>query len=335
MRALVCKSWGEPSESLEIQTLPDPKAGWMQVVVKMIASPINPSDLLTIRNQYGRQPALPFVPGFEGVGRVVSGGGLLSGGGPLAWRVMGKRVAVIAADGGAWADHCVIPAIRAIPLPDSIPTDQAASFFVNPATAWAMVRNVLGVRPGDLLIQSAAAGAVGQMILGLSKHLGFGVIHVVRREDQAAQLRQMGAREVIVGQGEELVPMIKKMVGSRTCRFGLDAIGGETGSAILKSLGRHGILLSYGRLSGQPIPVEPGTLLDGMKRIQGFWLSEWMKDQNKLTLWRLFGRLTKLISSGVIQTPPGPVFSMENHKQAVEEAAKAGKTGKVLLRFDQ
>lgn len=329
MRALVCKSWGEPAESLEIQTLPDPKAGWSQVVVKMIASPINPSDLLTIRNQYGRQPALPFVPGFEGVGRVVSGKG------PLAWRVMGKRVAVIAADGGAWADHCLIPAIRAIPLPDSIPTDQAASFFVNPATAWAMVRNVLGVRSGDLLIQSAAAGAVGQMILGLSKHLGFGVIHVVRREDQAAQLRQMGAKEIVVGQGDELVPIIKKMIGSRTCRFGLDAIGGETGSAILKSLGRHGILLSYGRLSGEPIPVEPGTLLDGMKRIQGFWLSEWMKDQNKLTLWRLFGRLTKLISSGVIQTPPGPIFSMENHKLAVVEAAKAGKTGKVLLRFDQ
>ena len=328
MRALVCKSWGDPSEALEIQSLPDPKAAWGQVVVRMIASPINPSDLLTIRNLYGRQPALPFVPGFEGVGRVISGKG------PLAWRVMGRRVAVIAAEGGAWADQCLIPAIRAIPIPDSIPDDQGASFFVNPATAWAMVRNVLGVRSGDLLIQSAAAGAVGQMVLGLSKHLGFEAIHVVRREDQAAQLRDLGAREVIVGQGDELVPLIKKLIGSRTCRFGLDAIGGETGSAILKSLGRHGILLSYGRLSGQPIPVEPGTLLDGMKRIQGFWLSEWMKDQNKLTLWRLFGRLTKLISSKVIQTPTGPVFPIENHKHAVAEAAKTGKSGKVLLRFD-
>ena len=152
MRALVCKSWGDPSEALEIQSLPDPKAAWGQVVVRMIASPINPSDLLTIRNLYGRQPALPFVPGFEGVGRVISGKG------PLAWRVMGRRVAVIAAEGGAWADQCLIPAIRAIPLPDSIPDDQGASFFVNPATAWAMVRNVLGVRSGDLLIQSAAAG---------------------------------------------------------------------------------------------------------------------------------------------------------------------------------
>ena len=138
---------------LEIQSLPDPKAAWGQVVVRMIASPINPSDLLTIRNLYGRQPALPFVPGFEGVGRVISGKG------PLAWRVMGRRVAVITPEGGAWADQCLIPAIRAIPLPDSIPDDQGASFFVNPATAWAMVRNVLGVRSGDLLIQSAAAGA--------------------------------------------------------------------------------------------------------------------------------------------------------------------------------
>lgn len=329
MRALVCNSWGDPSETLEIQAKPDLMPAWGQVVVNMIASPINPSDLLTIRNLYGRQPSLPFVPGFEGVGRVVSGKG------PLAWRVMGKRVAVIAADGGAWAEQCLIPAIRAIPLPDSIPDEQAASFFVNPATAWAMVTNVLGVRPGELLIQSAAAGAVGQMILGLSKHLGFKVIHVVRREDQAAQLLELGATDVIVGQGEELVAKLKGKLDGRTCRHGLDAIGGETGSAILKSLGRHGVMLTYGRLSGQPIPVEPGTLLDGMKRIQGFWLSEWMKDQSKLSLWLLFNRLAKLIGKGVIKTPPGPVFPLERHQEAMREAAKAGKAGKVLLRFGQ
>jgi NADPH:quinone reductase-like Zn-dependent oxidoreductase len=310
-----------------METRPNPTAGPGQVVVEMIASPINPSDLLTIRNQYGRQPQLPFVPGFEGVGKVISGRGI------MAWRVLGKRVAVIAADGGAWQEQCVIPAIRAIPIPDSIPDDQAASFFVNPATAWAIVNNVLKIRRGEVVIQSAAAGAVGQMIQGLAKHIGFEVIHIVRRDEQAKCLKDLGAASVVVGQGDELVPALKNVLAGRHCRMGLDAIGGATGAAILKSLGRHGTLVSYGRLSGEPIPVDPGTLLDGMKSIQGFWLSEWMKDQNKLTLWRLFGKLAGLISRGILHSPTGSVFQAEEFREAVAEAGRLGKGGKVLIRF--
>ena len=327
MRALVCNSWGDPQSALSLETRPNPTAGPGQVVVEMIASPINPSDLLTIRNQYGRQPQLPFVPGFEGVGKVISGRGI------MAWRVLGKRVAVIAADGGAWQEQCVIPAIRAIPIPDSIPDDQAASFFVNPATAWAIVNNVLKIRRGEVLIQSAAAGAVGQMIQGLAKHIGFEVIHVVRRDEQANCLKQLGASTVVVGQGEPLVTALREALAGRHCRMGLDAIGGTTGAAILKSLGRHGTLVSYGRLSGDPIPVDPGTLLDGMKSIQGFWLSEWMKDQSKLTLWRLFGTLAGLISRGVLHSPTGAIFQAENFRDAVSEAGRIGKEGKVLIRF--
>lgn len=327
MRALVCNSWGDPQSVLTLEDLPSPTAGSGEVVVQMIASPINPSDLLTIRNQYGRQPRLPFVPGFEGVGKVISGSGI------MAWRVMGKRVAVIAAEGGAWQEKCVIPAIRAIPIPDSIPDDQAASFFVNPATAWAIVNNVLKIRRGEVLIQSAAAGAVGQMIQGLSRHIGFEVIHVVRREEQATCLKKLGATSVVVGQGESLIPALHQALAGRHCRMGLDAIGGSTGAAILKSLGRHGTLVSYGRLSGEPIPVDPGVLLDGMKSIQGFWLSEWMKDQNKLTLWRLFGKLAGLIARGVLHSPTGAIFPVEQFRDAVAEAGRLGKEGKVLIRL--
>jgi NADPH:quinone reductase-like Zn-dependent oxidoreductase len=137
-----------------------------------------------------------------------------------------------------------------------------------------------------------------------------------------------------VGEGENLARQIKDLIGPRTCQYGLDAIGGETGAAILKSLSRHGVLISYGRLSAQPIPVEPGTLMDGMKRIQGFWLSEWMKDQNKLTLWRLFGRLAKLMAAGIIKTPTGPSYPITQFAEAMNQASLAGKSGKVLLRFD-
>ena len=85
----------------------------------MLASPINPSDLATIRGQYGRQPTLPATPGYEGVGVVEEGHGL------LAWRVKGKRVAVLNGAGGNWAEQVVIPARQAVPVPAALSDEQA------------------------------------------------------------------------------------------------------------------------------------------------------------------------------------------------------------------
>ena len=81
MKAAVCESWGDPEQVLQVRDVPPPaapKAG--EVRVRMLASPINPSDRMTVRGTYGRRPPLPCVPGFEGVGVVEEGSGL------LAWR---------------------------------------------------------------------------------------------------------------------------------------------------------------------------------------------------------------------------------------------------------
>src|SRR5262245_51967414 len=111
MKAVVQERWGDPEQVLEVRDVPAPTPGRGEVRVRMLASPINPSDLLTVRGQYGRQPRLPATPGYEGVGVVEEGSGL------LAWRVKGKRVAVIAGGGGAWAEQVVIPARQAVPVP--------------------------------------------------------------------------------------------------------------------------------------------------------------------------------------------------------------------------
>ena len=138
MKAAVFESFGEPSEVLSVRDVPLPEPGPGEVRVRMIASPINPSDLLVVRGRYGVLPSLPSTPGFEGVGVVDKAGPGLLG----RW-VEGKRVAVINSAGGNWAEYAVIPARQARPIPADIPDEQAATFFVNPATVLAMVRHVL------------------------------------------------------------------------------------------------------------------------------------------------------------------------------------------------
>src|SRR5712691_4345367 len=99
MKAIVFEHCGDPEDVLQVREVPIPRPGPGQVRVRMLASPINPSDLLYIRGQYGKPPPLPATPGFEGVGVVEE-----SGGGILAKRVMGKRVAVLNRGTGNWQE---------------------------------------------------------------------------------------------------------------------------------------------------------------------------------------------------------------------------------------
>src|SRR5262249_21767075 len=149
-----------------------------QVRVRMLASPINPSDLLTVRGEYGRRPKLPCTPGFEGVGVVEEGSGL------LAWRVKGRRVAGLNGTGGHGRGRGVPPPRQAAPAPAPISDGRAATFFVTPASALVMVRYVLKVPRGAWLLQTAAGSALGRMVIRLGQLDGFRTLNVVRRREQ-------------------------------------------------------------------------------------------------------------------------------------------------------
>src|SRR3954470_4617039 len=165
MKAIVFEQFGEPADVLKVRDVPTPVPGAGQVRVRMIASPVNPSDLLVVRGRYGVLPRLPATPGFEGVGVVDQ-----VGPGFLGKMVKGKRVTVINGAGGNWAEYAVIPARQARPVPADLPDEQVASFFVNPVTVLALVRHVLKVPEGEWLLQTAAGSEVGKMVIRLAKH---------------------------------------------------------------------------------------------------------------------------------------------------------------------
>ncbi|HTN04031.1 MAG TPA: alcohol dehydrogenase catalytic domain-containing protein, partial [Planctomycetaceae bacterium] len=185
MLAVVQESFAEPAQSVAVRDRASGELHAGQVLVEMLASPVNPSDLMTLRGSYGRRPDLPAVPGYEGVGIVRKAAAGLYG----RWLV-GQRVAVICPTGGAWAEQLHASARQVIPLPRTLSVEQGAMFFVNPATAWLMTRSVLAIPRGAWLLQTAAASAVGRMIIRLGRETGFRTLNVVRREDQAEQLRR-------------------------------------------------------------------------------------------------------------------------------------------------
>jgi NADPH:quinone reductase len=115
--------------------------------------------------------------------------------------------------------------------------------------------------------------------------------------------------------------------------FALDAVAGLTGLDAVRCLGRGGRVLVYGTLSGEPIPLDLRTLMVGQKRVEGFWLSEWVRDQGVLTMLGLFRNIIKLLRADVLTTPVGTAYPLDDFRAAVRAAETPGRAGKVLIRF--
>ncbi len=331
MKAVVFDRFGEPAEVLQLRDIPTPEPGRGQVRVRMRASPLNPSDLLVVRGEYGRRPTLPATPGFEGVGVIDKvGPGLLA---RVRRLTPGRRVAVLNGQGGNWQEYVVVPARQAVPVGDDLPEEQVASFFVNPASVLAMVRWILKVPRHSWLLQTAAGSALGRMVIRLGKHDGFRTLNVVRRREQVEELRRLGADEVICSKDESVVKRVMDHTGGAGVAFALDAVGGVTGSEVVQCLGPGGRLLVYGTLSEEPLTLSPRVLMVGRKRVEGFWLSEWSRAQGPLKMLKLFGQIQRLLRAGVLTSEVGATYPLEEVRRAAQHAAQAGRQGKVLLRI--
>jgi NADPH:quinone reductase-like Zn-dependent oxidoreductase len=329
MKAVVFDRCGVPEEVLQVRDVPAPgDPGPGEVRVRMLASPVNPSDILYVRGVYGKPPPLPATPGFEGVGIVEA-----IGSGFLARRVRGKRVSVVNRATGNWQEQVIVPARQAIPVPADLPDDQAAAFFVNPASAVAMTQYVLRVPPGAWLVQSAAGSALGRMVIRLGKHYGFRTINVVRRREQAEELLRAGGDAAVCTADESVVDRVKQITGGAGAPFALDAVGGATCTALIQSLAPGGRMLVYGTLAGEPIQIDPRVLMDGQKRLEGFWLSQWVPRQGVLTMLSLIRRIGKLFRAGIVTSEIGATFPLDQVQAAVRQAVLPGRQGKVLLRI--
>jgi NADPH:quinone reductase-like Zn-dependent oxidoreductase len=246
---------------------------------------------------------------------------------------VGRRVAVLNETGGNWQEKVVVPAMRVVPLSRHVPDDQAATFFVNPATAFIMTRLVLKVPPGAWLLQTAAGSALGRMVIRLGRHFGFRTINVVRRREQAEELLRAGGDAAIATQSESIEDRVQALTGGEGVPFALDAVGGATGSAVARSLARGGRLLVYGTLAEEPLSLPSRLLFLGVKRIDGFWLSDWARRQGVWTMIRLFRRIHELMAKGVLSTDIGPVFPLDDIRAAVRQASTPARNGKVLLKM--
>ena len=328
MRAIRFHHFGPPAEALQLDDLPEETPGPGQVRLRLTHRPINPSDLLTISGHYGRLPRLPAVGGLEGVGRVAA-----LGEGVTGWRV-GDRAIPLGA-GGTWRESAAVAAAQLLPVPDAVSDEVAAQFVVNPVTAWVMLEEELGLRPGDWLAQTAAGSALGRLVIQLARLRGYHTVNFVRRADAVAELRDLGADAVFstdeapdVG---DLVARVRALTDGRGVAGALDAVGGETGALALHCLRPGGTLLVYGLLGGEPLPLHNGEMLFRGLTVRGFWLTHWFQhtppERAQTTLRELMG----LMAGGQLTPTAEAAYDLADFRAAVAHAQRPGRQGKIML----
>jgi NADPH2:quinone reductase len=324
MRSVRFYEFGNPAEVLRVEDVPQPEPGANQVLVRLRARSINPSDLLTVRGFYGSLPKLPATPGLEGMGGVAAVGDEVKN------LRIGQRVIPLGVP-GTWQEYILAASTQLIPVPDGVSDQTAAQFLVNPLTAWIMTIEELALKPGEWLLQTAAGSTLGRVVLQIARLRGFKTINVVRRREQVAELRTLGADEVICTADEDIVERVKEITGKAGLTKAIDAVGGKTGSAVFQALGRGGVMLVYGLLSMEPMPVDGGRMIFNTATIRGFWLSEWLRTAVPEQQQGVTAGMLRLMATNEIVPPVEAEYPLSEVLAAVEHAERPGRSGKVLL----
>ncbi|MEL7168549.1 MAG: zinc-dependent alcohol dehydrogenase family protein [Bacteroidota bacterium] len=333
MRALRFHTTGRPADVLHLDTLPDPEPSPGEVRVRLTHRPVNPADLLEVRGRYGTAPDLPAVAGHEGFGVVDR----LGAGVPQ--EALGQRVVALDA-GPTWQTHLVARPGGLFAVPDGIPDETAAQLFVNPLTAWLLVEHVGqqqhdALAEGAWLVQSAGATTVGRLVVQLARHAGARSVSLVRRDSDVALLEALGADAVLVVpdgfDARAVRGQIRTVTGRAPIRLGIDAVGGATGALVASALGEGGVLLSYGVLSGQPLPLDIGRVIFRGLTVQGVWRTRWFETAPPAVSRTALVYLADLIARGVLTLPVAGTYELAEIDAALAHQAQPGRRGKVLL----
>lgn len=325
MLAVQYKEFGNPTEVLHTVELPQDKPGPGDALVTIEAAPIHPSDLLTVSGDYGLRPSLPTTPGQEGVGRIAELGEAVSG-------LNQGELVLLPLGTGTWRSHIKLPAEQLVPLPDSGDPLQYSLMSINPLTASLLLSEVVALQPGDWVIQNAANSSVGHYLVALARQRDIKTINIVRRGggvDRA--IRELGGTEVIVDKGQDLSAEIQSITGGDPVRLGIDAVGGETTTALANCLSPGATLVNYGALSGAPCQILPGQLIFRDIRLQGFWLVNWLRDTPATQVRTQLAELARQVQSGRLQAEIGGSYPLERIKDAARHAMQGSRDGKVIL----
>jgi NADPH:quinone reductase len=325
MKAVVHDTFGEPKDVLETREVDTPAPSAGEVLIRSILSPIHNHDLWTIRGNYGYKPTLPgAIGGSEAAGVVEAVGEGVDA------ALVGKRVAVAGVH-GSWAEYFVAKADGLLPLPDQISDEVGAQLIAMPFSAISLLE-VLRAKKGDWIVQTAANGAVGQIMVVLAKARGIKLLNLVRRDDAAEALIAAGTENVLSTSAQGWQDKARDILGDKGAVSAIDSVGGEISTDLVDLLGQDGELVVFGTATGAPMPLSSGALIMKHITVKGFWGARVSAEMAHETRKALISELVTLAVKGELVLQTGGSFALEDARDAMQAALTPGRAGKVMLK---
>lgn len=309
-------------DGLELCELAEPETKEGHVVVQVRAAGVSFPDLLLSRGLYQARPELPFVPGSEVAGTVLSAG-------PGSRHREGDRVAAFCGLGG-FAEQVAVPEELTFPLPAKVGYETGAALLMNVLTChFALVRRGR-LQPGETVLVHGAGGGIGTAAVQLAKAFGARVMAVASTPEKAEAARRAGADHVLAPEGFK--DAAREVTGGRGVDLVVDPVGGELFTDSLRSLAPEGRLLVVGFASGEIPTVRVNRLLFANTAVVGVGWGAFLAGVPSLAASQ-WEELLPLIEDGRLSPPVGRVFSLEEAAEALRLIERREATGKVVLRL--
>jgi NADPH:quinone reductase-like Zn-dependent oxidoreductase len=324
MKAVFLEKQGGP---LIVRELKIPNPGPSEVLVKISAAPINPSDLARLRNAHMDHELSTFIPGLEGSGTVVAAGkGIL----PHLW--LGKRVACSSKYGtsGTWAEYMVTPAAMCFPLNKKVSDEQGSMSLVNPLTALSFFE-IIKKNKHRAIINHPGASALGSMVELLGKKHKIPVINIVRNQKQAEILKEQGSLYILDSSSSSFIENLGLLATELRATVLFDSVCNMQLTAMAEVLPRNSTVIIYGNLSGEEdIKFNPRILIDKNIKIEGFFLGNKAKENG------LYRNMMNLIEVGRLMSNNLKInirakFQLGRVQEAVDLYLNNMSGGKIIL----
>ena len=320
MRAYVLAST-DTAPALTELPVPEPAAG--EIRLRIRACGLNFADLLMAKGTYQETPPTPFVMGMEVAGTVDALGAGVTG------FTIGQRVAGFAGKGGL-ADYGCFPADRCLPLPDSMPFDQAAGFVVAYGTSHVALVQRARLQAGETLLVLGAAGGVGLTAVEIGAKLGARVVAVARGAAKLKVAEAAGATVLIDSETADLKTAFKALGGVDVV---YDAVGEPAASAALRALRPQGRYVVIG-FAGGGVPSFPANILlvKNIDVIGLYWGGYAVFAPEVIT--KSLSDLIAMYANGDLHPHVSHALPLERTAEAMELMRTRASTGKIVVTMD-
>lgn len=320
MRAVIAERHGGP-EVLTVAEREVPAPGPGQLLVDVAAAGVNYMD---IYQRQGRPPYagdVPFVPGGEGSGTVAAVGPGTEG------ARQGDRIAWTGVP-GSYAERVIVPADRAVLVPEGIDLETAAAVMLQGTTAHYLVNDTYPVAEGDPVVVHAAAGGVGLLLTQMAKMRG-GIVIATTSTPQKAELARGAGADYIAGY-DDFGAVVREVTDGEGAAAVYDGVGRATFDDSLAALRRRGYMVLYGAASGPVPPLDPQRLNTG----GSVFLTRPTLVHYIVTRDELLSRtddLFRWIGQGKLDVRIGGRYPIDQAARAHEDLAARRTAGKLIL----